>query len=115
MQTNPSRTAKFPYGGAHPGWASAAGPGRCGPVGWALQFDAAVNQGSSGGPLVDASGALVGIVIALVNHAVLQELPSTIMLHRRDAELTGWFALAGAGLATAAIGLSLWWRRPRRG
>jgi S1-C subfamily serine protease len=32
-----------------------------------IQFDAAVNHGSSGGPLVDAAGQTVGIVVALVN------------------------------------------------
>lgn len=38
-----------------------------GPIGGLIQFDAAVNHGSSGGPLVDANGALVGIVVALAN------------------------------------------------
>jgi Ca-activated chloride channel family protein len=44
-------------------------------------------------------------------NTVLQDLPSNIVLQRRDVELTVWFALGGALLATAAIGLSLWWRR----
>jgi S1-C subfamily serine protease len=32
-----------------------------------LQFDAAVNPGNSGGPLLDRAGRVVGIVIALLN------------------------------------------------
>jgi S1-C subfamily serine protease len=32
-----------------------------------IQFDAAVNPGSSGGPLLDARGQTVGIVVALAN------------------------------------------------
>jgi Ca-activated chloride channel family protein len=42
---------------------------------------------------------------------VLMDLPSSIVLQRKDAEITVWFALAGAVLVLAAIGLAQWWNR----
>jgi Ca-activated chloride channel family protein len=42
---------------------------------------------------------------------VLLDLPSHVVLARRDSELTVWFALLGALLAGTAVGLSLWWQQ----
>jgi Ca-activated chloride channel family protein len=42
---------------------------------------------------------------------VLRNLPSSIVLQRKDVEITVWFALAGAVLVLAAVGLAQWWNR----
>ncbi|BCB90239.1 VWA domain-containing protein [Phytohabitans suffuscus] len=42
---------------------------------------------------------------------VLLDLPDSITLQREDVEVTAWFALAGALLVLAGLGLAQWWQR----
>ena len=42
---------------------------------------------------------------------VLRDLPSSIILQKQNVEITVWFALAGAMLVLAAVGLAQWWNR----
>jgi Ca-activated chloride channel family protein len=45
--------------------------------------------------------------------AALAELPSTLVTIRKKTDLAAWFAALGGLLAVGAVGLSLWWNRPR--
>lgn len=42
---------------------------------------------------------------------VLLDLPSNIVLQKKDVEITAWFALVGALLVMVAVGLAQWWNR----
>jgi S1-C subfamily serine protease len=42
-------------------------PGESGEISGLIQFDAAVNPGSSGGPLINDRGQVVGVIVALAN------------------------------------------------
>jgi Ca-activated chloride channel family protein len=44
---------------------------------------------------------------------VLLDLPNPVRYQRQDVEVTVWFALAGALLVLAAVGLAQWWNRLR--
>ncbi len=46
---------------------------------------------------------------------VLLDLPKSMTLQRRNMEITVWFALAGAVLILAAVGLAQWWNRSAPG
>jgi Ca-activated chloride channel family protein len=47
-------------------------------------------------------------------NSVLLGLPKVVTVQRQTVELTVWFTLAGAVLAMAGVGLSLWWNRGPR-
>jgi Ca-activated chloride channel family protein len=42
---------------------------------------------------------------------VLLDLPGSITLQRENVEITAWFALVGALLVLAGVGLAQWWQR----
>ena len=72
-------------------------------IGDVIQIDAAVNQGNSGGPVVDMSGRLVGIVFAGVQH--FQGLNFAVPAERLAAALPGM--MAGGRAERPWLGLSL--------
>jgi S1-C subfamily serine protease len=52
-----------------------------------VQVDAAVNPGNSGGPLVDETGALVGVIVAKINNA--NNIGFAIPVHKLNRLLDG--------------------------
>jgi Ca-activated chloride channel family protein len=47
--------------------------------------------------------------------SALARLPAAFTIVRRHLDLASWFAAGGGLLIAAAVGLSLWWNRTRRG
>ena len=45
----------------------------------------------------------------------LAKLPAAFTIVRKHLDLASWFAVGGGLLVAAAVGLSLWWNRSRRG
>jgi Ca-activated chloride channel family protein len=43
--------------------------------------------------------------------AVLSDLPTNIVVQRRNIEITAWFVLPGTLLVLIGVGLSVWWNR----
>ena len=72
-------------------------------IGDVIQIDAAVNQGNSGGPVLDTSGRLVGIVFAGIEH--FQGLNFAVPAERLAAALPAM--LAGGQAERPWLGLSL--------
>jgi C-terminal processing protease CtpA/Prc len=72
-------------------------------IGDVIQIDAAVNQGNSGGPVVDSSGRLVGIVFAGVEQ--FQGLNFAVPAERLAAALPAM--IAGGKAERPWLGLSL--------
>jgi hypothetical protein len=72
-------------------------------IGDVIQIDAAVNQGNSGGPVVDMTGRLVGIVFAGIEH--FQGLNFAVPAERLAAALPAM--IAGGKAERPWLGLSL--------
>jgi serine protease Do len=83
-----------------------------------LQTDAAVNPGSSGGPLFDLSGRVIGVITAIVsgggenvglNFAIpINEVKAVLPALRMNSVTRAWLGIATAGLnATGAKALGL--------
>jgi S1-C subfamily serine protease len=79
-----------------------------------LQTDAAVNPGSSGGPLIDAEGRLVGINTVILSESGLSEgvgfaIPADMALRVAEGLAAaghverGWLGIAAQGLTAALV------------